>query len=103
MKFEFATAQRIIFGEGSLNQIGALAESFGRRVLVVTGAHPERAQPLLDLLAADALDAAIFSAVSYTHLDVYKRQRPSPAHTSSPCRCSPPSVLKPSIPICSSR
>ena len=61
MRFEFVTAQRIIFGEGCLRELGDLVQSFGRRVLVVTGAHPERAQPLLDLLDAAALDATLFS------------------------------------------
>lgn len=61
MKFEFATAQRILFGEGTLNEIGALALGFGRRALVVTGAHPARAQRLLTLLAASGVDATVFS------------------------------------------
>ncbi|MFZ1767544.1 MAG: iron-containing alcohol dehydrogenase, partial [Caldilinea sp.] len=60
MKFEFATAQRILFGEGTLNEIGALALGFGRRALVVTGAHPARAQRLLTLLAASGVDATVF-------------------------------------------
>ncbi|MEJ5249273.1 MAG: iron-containing alcohol dehydrogenase [Caldilinea sp.] len=60
-KFEFATAQRILFGEGTLQEVGALAGALGKRALVVTGAHPERAQPLFDLLEAAAIKAAVFS------------------------------------------
>ncbi len=37
MKFEFATAGRIIFGPGSIKQIGALAAGMGRRALVAVG------------------------------------------------------------------
>ena len=42
MNFEFATATRIIFGAGTLNQIGASAKSLGQRALVVTGRDPKR-------------------------------------------------------------
>lgn len=59
--FEFATAQRILFGEGRLKEIGALARALGERALVVTGAHPQRAQPLLDLLGAAQVQAVVFS------------------------------------------
>lgn len=50
-EFEFATATRIIFGEGKLDETPAAIVPFGRRVLVVTGRNPDRALPLLDLLA----------------------------------------------------
>lgn len=60
MRFEFATANRIIFGEGVLSEIGPLVRELGRRALVVTGAHPQRAQPLLDQLAAASVAYAVF-------------------------------------------
>jgi alcohol dehydrogenase class IV len=50
MQFEFTTARRIVFGAGRLKEIGALAGPFGRRALVVTGAHPARADGLRGLL-----------------------------------------------------
>ena len=53
MSFEFATATRIIFGEGAVKQVAPAARKWGSRVLVVTGHAPERA----DRLRAD-LDAA---------------------------------------------
>ena len=37
MRFEFATAQRIIFGMEVLAEAGTLAKGLGRRPLVVTG------------------------------------------------------------------
>ena len=37
MHCEFATATQIIFGSGSLQQVGPLAAGLGRRALVVTG------------------------------------------------------------------
>ena len=60
MRFEFATATRIIFGAGMLKQIGPIAAEMGRRALVVTGLATARTQPLLDLLAAQGIDREIF-------------------------------------------
>ena len=51
MPFEFATATRIIFGAGKLAGAPNAIEPFGRRVLVVTGRNPNRAEPLLGLLS----------------------------------------------------
>lgn len=50
MQFEFATARQIVFGEGAVNQLPALANGLGTRALVVTGRSPERAVHVLDLL-----------------------------------------------------
>src|ERR1035437_9721733 len=46
--FEFATATRILFGEGTLRQVPAAAATLGRRALLVTGSSPDRAAPLLE-------------------------------------------------------
>lgn len=43
MKFEFATAGRIVFGPGTLKELKAAARSMGRRALLVTGRNAERA------------------------------------------------------------
>lgn len=61
MRFEFATAQRILFGPGTLDEAGPAAAAFGRRALVATGADPARARPLLDRLAARGIEATTFS------------------------------------------
>jgi alcohol dehydrogenase YqhD (iron-dependent ADH family) len=37
MNFEFATAQRIVFGPGKRAELPALIASFGSRLLLVTG------------------------------------------------------------------
>ena len=50
MRFEFATATRIIFGPGTLQELGPLAAEMGRRVLLVTGRSASRSGPLVDLL-----------------------------------------------------
>ncbi len=50
MQFEFASAARILFGPGTLKQVGPAARALGARALVVTGSHPGRAEPLVALL-----------------------------------------------------
>ncbi|HXE06101.1 MAG TPA: iron-containing alcohol dehydrogenase [Bryobacteraceae bacterium] len=47
MSFEFATATRIVFGEGAAATLPELVRSFGARPLVVTGASPARAASLI--------------------------------------------------------
>jgi alcohol dehydrogenase class IV len=37
MRFEFATSTRIIFGPGTLREVGPIAAEMGHRALVVTG------------------------------------------------------------------
>jgi len=50
MRFEFATVSRIIFGPGTLREVGPLAKDLGRRALVVTGRDTSRAEELLKIL-----------------------------------------------------
>ena len=52
MQFEFATAGRILFGEGKVREAPAAAAAMGHRALVVTGGSPDRAAPLLAGLQA---------------------------------------------------
>ena len=53
MRFEFATATRIVFGEGTAATLPELARTFGARPLVVTGASAERAASLVSALSAE--------------------------------------------------
>jgi alcohol dehydrogenase class IV len=53
MRFEFATATRIIFGEGTAANLPELARTFGARPFVVTGASTERAAALVSALSAE--------------------------------------------------
>lgn len=55
LPFEFATATRIIFGEGKAATLPELARSFGSRTLVVTGAAQERAAPIISALSAETI------------------------------------------------
>jgi alcohol dehydrogenase class IV len=70
--FEFATAHRIVFGEGALRQVPAAAASMGRRALLVTGASPERAAPLRHALEAAHVSAVPFSVPGEPTLDLIR-------------------------------
>lgn len=61
MRFEFATAQRIVFGPGTLGEVPALAKGLGSRPLVVTGRSPARAARLLQLLPPHGLASHLFT------------------------------------------
>ncbi len=51
MAFEFATADRIIFGNGAVNKIGEIASGFGSKALIVTGGGSVSLDPVTSLLA----------------------------------------------------
>ena len=68
MKFEFATATKIIFGAGTLRLAGAVAKEFGQRALVVTGRDAKRAGPLLEILLKAGVGAATFSVAGEPEL-----------------------------------
>jgi len=70
IRFEFATATRIIFGPGTLQQLGPLAAEMGRRPLLVTGSSGARCGPLLDLLSAQGLHAVTFAVSGEPTTDV---------------------------------
>jgi alcohol dehydrogenase class IV len=53
MRFEFATATRIIFGEGTAATLPDLIRTLGTRPLVVTGTSKERAAAILPALPAE--------------------------------------------------
>lgn len=55
MRFEFATATRIVFGEGAAASLPELVRNFGGRPLVISGATPARAAWLSSLLPAQTL------------------------------------------------
>ena len=60
MVFEFATAGRIIFGNGSLKKVGEIAPGFGRKTLVVSGSGSVPLEPLLAVLEAAGVEPEIF-------------------------------------------
>jgi len=62
MRFDFATAARILFGEGRSLEVSSLAARMGRRALVATGSTPSRAEPLIETLARAGLGPVVFCA-----------------------------------------
>src|SRR6185503_7374990 len=54
-RFEFATASRILFGAGTLREIGPIAKGFGHRALIVTGRSLLRSSTLDRLLEAQGI------------------------------------------------
>ncbi|MBI5537554.1 MAG: iron-containing alcohol dehydrogenase [Deltaproteobacteria bacterium] len=61
MRFEFATATRIVFGCGVMAEIGPIAAELGGSALVVTGRSPQRAAPLLSELARHQVAAEVLA------------------------------------------
>ena len=52
MRFEFATAGRILFGPGTLRELGTIAGELGKFALVVCGSNSTRTQPLFSAMEA---------------------------------------------------
>lgn len=61
MNFTFATAAQIIFGPGSVAQIGTLAANMGERVLLVTGSGRTHPQRVVRLLQEAGIEVTVFA------------------------------------------
>jgi alcohol dehydrogenase class IV len=61
VRFELATAGRIVFGPGVLAELGGIAAGLGRRALLVTGRTPARAEPARESLAAAGITTVGFA------------------------------------------
>jgi alcohol dehydrogenase class IV len=60
MRFEFATASRIVFGAGSVREVAPAARAMGRRALLVTGRSTDRAAPLVRQLQEAGVESFFF-------------------------------------------
>jgi len=72
MRFEFATATRIIFGPGTLKEIGPIAARLGRRAFVVTRGTADQAVPLLDRLAEQDVEIIVFPVDGEPTIDMIR-------------------------------
>jgi len=63
--FEFATASRVVFGNGAVKDAMPAAKSLGSRVLLVTGSNPARAQTV-------GIDGEIFPVNGEPTLDTVR-------------------------------
>jgi len=61
MRFEFATANRIIFGPGTLKEVAPLSAEMGKRACVITGHTIERAKSLLEQLDQQEIEHVTFN------------------------------------------
>jgi alcohol dehydrogenase class IV len=61
MRFEFATASRIIFGRGASREVAPISARLGRHAFVVAGRTADRVKPLLEGLRKLAIDYVTFS------------------------------------------
>jgi alcohol dehydrogenase class IV len=75
MRFEFATATRIIFGPRTMQEVPPIVAGIGHRALVVTGRSTERAWPLLEALISesDGLSVTTFSVAGEPTTDLVRR------------------------------
>lgn len=55
MNFEFATATKIIFGPGSLNEVGDIAIKTGKKALLVTGKGGAAPDRLIEIFSASKI------------------------------------------------
>ncbi|MBS1859179.1 MAG: iron-containing alcohol dehydrogenase [Acidobacteria bacterium] len=72
MRFDFATAQRILFGEGVVSQVPAAARAFGKRAILVRGAVPDRAAPLRAALEAAGVECREFAVPGEPTVDLIR-------------------------------
>lgn len=73
IRFEFATAQRIVFGAGTVRQLGDIARGLGKRALVVTGRNFQRAEPVILGLRKAGIDTLLCSVTEEPTLEVIEQ------------------------------
>lgn len=72
MTLEFATAGRIVFGNGRVQEAGEHARALGRSALLVTGKNPARAEDVRRLVLARGISVTVFSVDGEPTLEVVK-------------------------------
>jgi alcohol dehydrogenase class IV len=61
MRFEFATAARIVYGSGTVSELPKIVREFGTRALIVTGRNSDRAASQVLALQAATVDCTLIS------------------------------------------
>ncbi len=69
LKFEFATANRILFGAGTAGEVPALAAGLGARALVVTYPNADYSSRLFEGLLAQGLAVTLFEVAGEPKVD----------------------------------
>jgi alcohol dehydrogenase class IV len=73
MRFEFATAGRVIFGPDALDEFSSIANSLGKSVLIVRGSSPERIRPLLAIIEASNMEYGCFEVRGEPTVELIER------------------------------
>jgi alcohol dehydrogenase class IV len=61
MRFEFATAVRIVCGPGSVVELPGIAAAFGKRAMVVTGSNAGRIGHIIEALHTAGVSTSLFA------------------------------------------
>jgi alcohol dehydrogenase class IV len=72
MRFEFATAARIVFGPGTAGEVAPAAREMGKRALIVTGRGAGRASALIRALMASSVECIAFAAKGEPTVDLVR-------------------------------
>jgi alcohol dehydrogenase class IV len=72
MRFELATAARIVFRPGAVSDLPEIAREFGTRALLVTGRNTSRAAPLAADLQHAGIESSMFAVDAEPTLDVVR-------------------------------
>ncbi|HXE62526.1 MAG TPA: iron-containing alcohol dehydrogenase [Bryobacteraceae bacterium] len=72
MRFEFAAAGRIIFGPGTVAELGVLARGMGRRAFVVTGGDKIRHAGVINDLEGAGLNCTLFGVLGEPTVDLVR-------------------------------
>ena len=72
MHFEFATATRIIFGQGAIKEAAPLAASLGHRALIVVGSTPDQAMSLIDQLDVQGVATVTFNVTGEPSIETVR-------------------------------
>ncbi|MCU0520433.1 MAG: iron-containing alcohol dehydrogenase [Anaerolineae bacterium] len=72
MNFSFITADRIIFGPGTVSQVGSLADAMGSRAMVIA-ANDEKATLVLQALRAVRVESVILTVVHEPTTDLVRQ------------------------------
>jgi alcohol dehydrogenase class IV len=72
MRFEFATAARILFGPGRIEDLPSLARALGSRALIVTGKTSSRAGRIADGLSSAGVQTSLFPVDGEPTLEIVR-------------------------------
>lgn len=70
MRFEFATANRVVFGPGTLSEVATRAVGLGCHPLLVTGRNNDRAAPLMDALEKRGMQITPYQVAAEPTIDM---------------------------------